>query len=222
MTMLFLAYLVTILGQLHFTRKHFLTVHISAEQLLPQSNQFNTTTSSEQLLLQSSYFLGALLFFFSKELLIFNNSYFLSSYFFKIATYFTSYFFKITIFLNSWLERNFYRPATSCEWVVIHDSLFFTTATFEEGKFVHHININKRASFSKQALLQSIKCFRTTTFPVRLLFKIGTLSKLLVFQKCCFCKQLFFSEKQQYEHLLFQESCLFRVTLFSKELLFHT
>ena len=35
MTMLFLAYVVTILRQLHFTRNYFFKVNISAERLLP-------------------------------------------------------------------------------------------------------------------------------------------------------------------------------------------
>ena len=80
------------LRQLHFTRNFFLTVNISAEQLLPLSNQFNTTvTFSEQLLLQSSYFLGTATF--SEDSLL------LSSYFFQKATY---------------SDRNIYKPATSC------------------------------------------------------------------------------------------------------------
>ena len=38
MTMLFLAYVVTFLGQVHFMRNCFFTVNIPAEQLLLQSN----------------------------------------------------------------------------------------------------------------------------------------------------------------------------------------
>ena len=38
MAMSFLAYAVTFLGKLQFTRNYFFIVIISAEQLLPQSN----------------------------------------------------------------------------------------------------------------------------------------------------------------------------------------
>ena len=69
MTMLFLVYVVTILRQLHFTKNYFFSVNISAEQLLPQSNQFKTTvTFLEHLLFQNTHVFSAAVF--SKQLLI--------------------------------------------------------------------------------------------------------------------------------------------------------
>ena len=66
MTMLFLAYVMTILRQLHFTRnKHFC----------------RGATSREWLIQHNSYFLGVAATFSENSLL-------LSSYFLKIATYF--------------------------------------------------------------------------------------------------------------------------------------
>ena len=102
---------------------------------------FTLNISAEQLLfLQSGYFIGAPTF--SEHLLL------LSSYFFKIVTY---------------LERNIYRPATSCDQVVIQGRQFFRTATFQKDKFVQNINIQK-SFFLKQALLKSIKTPLQTFF----------------------------------------------------------
>ena len=58
MAITFLTYIVTFLGQVHFTTNYFFTVHTSARRLLLQSNQFDTTvTFLEQLLFQNNYFL---------------------------------------------------------------------------------------------------------------------------------------------------------------------
>ena len=68
MIMLFLVYVVSFLGQLHFMRNYFFTVNISAQRLLLQSNQFDTTVIfSEQLLFQNAYFFSAITL--SKQLL---------------------------------------------------------------------------------------------------------------------------------------------------------
>ena len=64
MTMFFLAYVVTFLGQLHFTRNYFFTVNPSAQQYLVRHNSyvFRAATFSEH------YFLSAIIL--SKQLLI--------------------------------------------------------------------------------------------------------------------------------------------------------
>ena len=79
MTMLFLAYVVTILGQLHFTGNYIFVVNISASELLPQSSStqpyfLGAASFSEQLLSWSSFFFrthcSSQQLFFSKQLLI--------------------------------------------------------------------------------------------------------------------------------------------------------
>ena len=64
MMMFFLAYIVTFLGQLHFTRNYFFTVNPSAQQYLVRHNSyaFRAATFSER------YFLSAIIL--SKQLLI--------------------------------------------------------------------------------------------------------------------------------------------------------
>ena len=72
MAITFLTYIVTFLGQVHFTTNYFFTVHTSARRLLLQSNQFDTTvTFLEQLLFQNNYFSAIIL---SKQLLIRNKT----------------------------------------------------------------------------------------------------------------------------------------------------
>ena len=74
MTMLFLAYVMTILRQLHFTRnKHFCRGATSREWLIQHNSYFlGVATSSEQLLSWSSYFFRTLTSF---QQLFFQNSY---------------------------------------------------------------------------------------------------------------------------------------------------
>ena len=99
MTMFFLAYLVTFLGQVHFMRNYFFTVN----------------TSVEQLLLQSSYFFGA--DSFSEHLLL------LSSYSFKIVTYSEQHLFRKTNLLRISISteeflfrsRHFYKTSNFSE-----------------------------------------------------------------------------------------------------------
>ena len=127
MTMHFLACVETILRKLYFTRNYIFTLNISAEQLLPQCNQFNITVTFSR-----SYFFRTATFYLPSEPTFSEHSLLLSSYFFKIATY---------------SGRNIYRPATSCEKVVIQGSQFFRTATLQKDKFVQNINIQKSFFF---------------------------------------------------------------------------
>ena len=128
--MFILAYVVTFLGQLHFTRNYFFTVNTSAQLLLLQSNQFDTTiTFSEQLLFWSSYFLNRLT---SSHQLLFQNS----------------YLFGAKVLPRTSINSSSFRAAG------------FSEQLLQEDKFVQNIDIHRIISFSKQALLQNIKFFR--------------------------------------------------------------
>ena len=110
--MLFLSHVVTFLGQLHFTRIYFFIVNTSAEQLLLQSNQFDTTV----LLLDNTQFFRTANF--SEQILLGRQIY--SEYdicrrvsFSKQTLLHNIKFFRITAFSTKSLpqKRHFFRAA---------------------------------------------------------------------------------------------------------------
>ena len=129
MTILLLPYVVTISGQLHFTRNYFFTGNVSAEDVLPQSKQFDTTvTFSEQLLLQNSYFLEGATFS--------EHSLRLSSYFLKISTYSERNLYRLLLLVNRQLFRQlvfqnrYFSEKQQYEHLLFRKSYLFRVATF--------------------------------------------------------------------------------------------
>ena len=129
--------------------------HSSAfsEQLIVQSNQFDTAvTFSEQLFLQSCYFFGIATFS--------GLSLLLSSFFF-------------------FSEQQRFQSETSTEQLLIENRLI-RTATFQrtnlfnqyiQVSLVQNKDICRRATFLKKVILYSIKFFRTATFSVKLILQ---------------------------------------------------
>ena len=144
-----------------------------------QSNYFDTTFT-----FRSGYFFRAAELFFVELLLC-------SSYYFQKATF---------------LERNFYRVASSCEQVVLQNSYFVATDTFLMKELVQKKNIYRRATFLKQVLLHSNNFFRTATFLTKVLFQ-----KKYFFKTATFWKQLIFQKINIPHYLLLLKSHSFKV-----------
>ena len=134
-TMPSLAFVTIFSEQRHFRRIYFFTVSTSSDQLILHSNQFDTTVAfSEWLFLQSCYFFG--------------TATFSGLPLFKIATF---------------LERNFYRAATSSigsssleQLLFWRSNLFRVKISIEELRFSNRYfytasNFNK-ASSSKEVV----------------------------------------------------------------------
>ena len=127
--MLFLAYVVTVLRQLHFTKNYFFPVNIYAEQLLPQSNQFKTTVTFFraatflELLFQNTHFFSAAIF--SKQLLIWSET---------------------STDQLLLMSRQLFRAASFSEQLLFRKTNLFRISISTEELL-----------FSKQALLKSIK-----------------------------------------------------------------
>ena len=140
MTMFFLAYVVTFLGQLHFTRNYFFTVNTSAQQLLLQSNQFDTTvTFSEQLLFWNSYFFRRLT---SSQQLLFQNSYLFGAKVLPTTSINSSSLGQL-VFQNSYFRKtNLFRISISTEEFLFRSRQFYKTSNFSRGVFRTLSNIS--------------------------------------------------------------------------------
>ena len=161
MTIFFLAYVVTFLGQLHFTRNYFFTVNTSAQQLLLQSNQFDTTvTFSEQLLFWNSYFFRRLT---SSQQLLFQNSYLFGAKVLPTTSINSSSLGQL-VFQNSYFrKRNLFRISISinCLRKNTPSQMFqgVLNLCFQNSRFFNKVTCSKE-TFSKQLLFQKCYSFR--------------------------------------------------------------
>ena len=115
---------------------------------------------------------------------------FLRSSVFRTVTFSQQLFFQNTTFS----ERNVYRAVTSWEQEVFR-AVTCRNSDFFGGRIVQNEDIQRRAPFSKQVILRSIRFFRRVTFS----------------------KKLFFQNRNIPHYLRFLESYLFRVATFSKD-----
>ena len=144
MAISFLAYAVTFLGKLHFTRNYFFTVIISAEQLLPQSNWFEATVSFSELLIDQSKatYLEQLFFlhssYSSKIVSLFRGTLLLTSYFLRIGSSLGQLVFQNSYYLGRqicseyrYIQKSFFFEAgTFTKHQIFLDSYFPRSATF--------------------------------------------------------------------------------------------
>ena len=126
--MFFLAYVVTFLGQLNFTRNYFFKVNAFAQRLLVQNNQFDTTvTFPEQLLFWNSYFFRRLT---SSQQLLFQNSYLFKAKV-VLTTSISSSSLGQLVFRNTYFRKiNLFRISISIKEFLLRNRHFYKTSDY--------------------------------------------------------------------------------------------
>ena len=200
--MFFLAYVVTFLGQLHLTRNYFFTVNTSGQQLLLQSNQFDTTvTFSEQFLFGTATF--------SEGLLLLNN------YSFKTVTYSEQRFYRQLLSVLALQGCWFFIAATLgrqiCSEYWYPQKNFFFKALLQSIKFCQRCIQNLFKYLRWNVFASPVNDFKPLT-----IYAKNTPSQMfqgvlnLFFQNSHFFNKVTYSKETFSEQLLFQKCCFFR------------
>ena len=165
------------------------------------SHFFRVNTSTQQLLFWGSYF--------------FITAAFLS--FFRTVTFSHELFFQNSFFFGAKLleSSHFLRIGCSLRQLPFGTVIFFGGTVLDKG-------IWKRATFSKQVLLQSIDLFRKATFWKKLIFQKSNIPHYLHFLESCLFRATTLSKDATfYSSYLFRRATFLQHT-FSEELLFHS